>query len=159
MIRYKARCNGLSGNRTHYGRPLAARWMNSLRERGLTSVNTKEGRGDQRSVKDRLWKVDRYLSVFFFGDEKEVKSSSPTSQSCGPQSRQQQVINFKMKLYSTCASPLVPHASTGHAHGCLASEIGRDPAFPTRFDRTVDSPEVSLLTPGCTCNNAPGRDW
>ena len=62
MIKYKARCNGLSGNRTHYGRPLAARWMNSLRERGLTSVNTKEGRGDQRSVKDRLWKVDRYLS-------------------------------------------------------------------------------------------------
>ena len=51
------------------------------------------------------------------------------------------------KLYSTCASPVVPHPSTGHAHGCLASEIGRDPAFPTRFDRTVDSPEVSLLTP------------
>ena len=42
---------------------------------------------------------------------------------------------------------MVPHPSTGHAHGCLASEIGRDPAFPTRFDRTVDSPEVSLLTP------------
>ena len=51
------------------------------------------------------------------------------------------------KLYSTCASPLVPHASTGHAHGCLASEIGRDPAFPTRFDRTVASLEVSLLAP------------
>ena len=42
---------------------------------------------------------------------------------------------------------MVPHPSTGHAHGCLASEIGRDPAFPTRYDRTVDSPEVSLLTP------------
>ena len=40
---------------------------------------------------------------------------------------------------------MVPHPSTGHAHGCLASEIGRDPAFPTRFDRTVDSLEVSLL--------------
>jgi len=43
MIKYKARCNGLSGNRTHYGRPLAARWMISLRERGLTSVNTRRG--------------------------------------------------------------------------------------------------------------------
>jgi hypothetical protein len=53
----------------------------------------------------------------------------------------------RMRLYSTCASPVVPHPSTGHAHGCLASEIGRDPAFPTRFDRTVSSPEVSLLTP------------
>ena len=51
------------------------------------------------------------------------------------------------RLYSTCASPVVPHLSTRHAHGCLASEIGRDPAFPTRFDRTVSSPEVSLLTP------------
>ena len=54
------------------------------------------------------------------------------------------------KLYSTCASPVVPHPSTGHAHGCLASEIGRDPAFPTRFDRTVDSLEVSLLAPSTT---------
>ena len=54
------------------------------------------------------------------------------------------------KLYSTCASPVVPHPSTGHAHGCLASEIGRDPAFPTRFDRTVDSPEVSLLASSTT---------
>jgi len=27
------------------------------------------------------------------------------------------------ELYSTCASPVVPHPSTGHAHGCLASEI------------------------------------
>ena len=50
-------------------------------------------------------------------------------------------------MISTGTSPVVPHPSTGHAHGCLASEIGRDPAFPTRFDRTVDSPEVSLLTP------------
>jgi hypothetical protein len=31
---------------------------------------------------------------------------------------------------------VVPHPSTRHAHGCLASEIGRDPAFPTRYDRT-----------------------
>ncbi len=31
---------------------------------------------------------------------------------------------------------MVPHPSTRHAHGCLASEIGRDPAFPTRYDRT-----------------------
>ena len=54
---------------------------------------------------------------------------------------------IRERLYSTCASPVVPHPSTGHAHGCLASEIGRDPAFPTRFDRTVSSPEVSLLTP------------
>ena len=53
----------------------------------------------------------------------------------------------RIRLYSTCASPVVPHPSTGHAHGCLASEIVRDPAFPTRFDRTVSSPEVSLLTP------------
>ena len=52
---------------------------------------------------------------------------------------------YDEELYSTCASPVVPHPSTGHAHGCLASEIGRDPAFPTRFDRTVDSLEVSLL--------------
>ena len=52
---------------------------------------------------------------------------------------------YDEKLYSTCASPVVPHPSTGHAHGCLASEIGRDPAFPTRFDRTVGSLEVSLL--------------
>ena len=100
MIKYKARCNGLSGNRTHYGRPLAAPGRKeSVREdkfikgERVDKCEYKEGRGGQRSVKDRLWKVDRYLSVFFFGDEKEVKSSSPTSQSCGPQSRQQQVIN------------------------------------------------------------------
>eukprot|EP00961_Rhodomonas_salina_P137355 1847748-Rhodomonas_salina.1 len=36
-----------------------------------------------------------------------------------------------VELYSTCASPVVPHPSARHAHGCLASEIGRDPAFPT----------------------------
>ena len=59
-------------------------------------------------------------------------------------------IKLDEKLYSTCASPVVPHPSTGHAHGCLASEIGRDPAFPTRFDRTVDSLEVSLLAPSTT---------
>tara|TARA_B110000503_G_scaffold71151_1_gene110542 strand:- start:444 stop:701 length:258 start_codon:yes stop_codon:yes gene_type:complete len=45
---------------------------------------------------------------------------------------------------------VVPHPSTGHAHGCLASEIGRDPAFPTRYDRTVASLEVSLLAPSQT---------
>jgi len=44
------------------------------------------------------------------------------------------------RLYST---PVVPHLSTRHAHGCLASEIGRDPAFPTRYDRTEDSSRVS----------------
>ena len=76
-----------------------------------------------------------------------AKSSAPPlgSRSCGPQMWGGQ--RYDEKLYSTCASPVVPHPSTGHAHGCLASEIGRDPAFPTRFDRTVDSPEVSLLTP------------
>ena len=46
-------------------------------------------------------------------------------------------------LYSTCASPVVPHLSTRHAHGCLASEIGRDPAFPTRYDRTENSSRVA----------------
>ena len=65
------------------------------------------------------------------------------SRSCGPQMWGGQ--RYDEKLYSTCASPVVPHPSTGHAHGCLASEIGRDPAFPTRFDRTVGSLEVSLL--------------
>ena len=58
----------------------------------------------------------------------------------------------KRGLYSTCASPLVPHPSTSHAHGCLASEIGRDPAFPTRYDRTEGScggasPDMSRLQP------------
>ena len=33
------------------------------------------------------------------------------------------------RLYSTCASPVDPHLSTRHAHGCIASEIGRDPTF------------------------------
>ena len=47
------------------------------------------------------------------------------------------------RLYSTCASPVVPHLSTRHAHGCLASEIGRDPAFPTRYDHTENSSRVS----------------
>ena len=70
---------------------------------------------------------------------------------CGPQSADRhRKKSCHQKLYSTCASPVVPHPSTGHAHGCLASEIGRDPAFPTRFDRTVDSPEVSLLAPSTT---------
>ena len=47
------------------------------------------------------------------------------------------------ELYSTCASPVVPHPSTGHAYGCLASEIGRDPAFPTKYDRTELSPRAA----------------
>ena len=75
-----------------------------------------------------------------------AKSSAlppPGPRSCGPQMWGGQ--RYDEELYSTCASPVVPHPSTGHAHGCLASEIGRDPAFPTRFDRTVDSLEVSLL--------------
>ena len=38
---------------------------------------------------------------------------------------------------------MVPHLSTRHAHGCLASEIGRDPAFPTRYDRTESSSRVT----------------
>ena len=70
---------------------------------------------------------------------------TPGPRSCGPQMWGGQ--RYDEKLYSTCASPVVPHPSTGHAHGCLASEIGRDPAFPTRFDRTVASLEVSLLAP------------
>jgi hypothetical protein len=41
----------------------------------------------------------------------------------------------KKTLLSTCSSPLGPHPSTGHVHGCLGSEIGRDPVLPTRFDR------------------------
>ena len=62
-----------------------------------------------------------------------------------PQSKggQKKCMRF---LYSTCASPVVPHPSTRHAHGCLASEIGRDPAFPTRYDRTELSLEAASLT-------------
>jgi hypothetical protein len=75
-----------------------------------------------------------------------LPSQVHNTRSCGPQARWRQ-RNQKIRLYSTCASPVVPHPSTGHAHGCLASEIGRDPAFPTRFDRTVASLEVSLLAP------------
>lgn len=46
---------------------------------------------------------------------------------------------------------MVPHPSTRHAHGCLASEIGRDPAFPTRYDRTESSckdasPDINAAT-------------
>jgi hypothetical protein len=47
------------------------------------------------------------------------------------------------RLYSTCTSPVVPHLSTRHAHGCLAKEIGQDLAFPTRYDRTEDSGRIS----------------
>ena len=32
-----------------------------------------------------------------------------------------------------------PTPEYNHAHGYLASEIVRDPAFPTRYDRTEDS--------------------
>ena len=88
--------------------------------------------------------------------ERELQDSNKTTK-CGGGGRRRQIVRtsdhapslnfFVEELYSTCASPVVPHPSTGHAHGCLASEIGRDPAFPTRYDRTVDSPEVSLLTP------------
>ena len=88
--------------------------------------------------------------VLFFSQDPSAQARLLT---CGPQSCPSQKIEKKSrletvrKLYSTCASPVVPHPSTGHAHGCLASEIGRDPAFPTRFDRTVASLEVSLLAP------------
>ena len=58
-------------------------------------------------------------------------------------------------LYSTRASPVVPHPSTRRAHGCLASEIGRDPAFPTRFDRTEMPFEVMNL--GAKPDNLLGR--
>ena len=62
-------------------------------------------------------------------------------------------------LYSTCASPVVPHPSTRHAHGCLASEIGRDPAFPARYDRTGLSPVASnhTLTSRLHTYRAPGK--
>ena len=40
----------------------------------------------------------------------------------------------------------VQNPSTGHAYGCLASEIGRDPAFPTKYDRTQLSPRA--VSPG-----------
>ena len=61
--------------------------------------------------------------------------------------REKKTNEIKIKrdkgLYSTCASPVVPHPSTRHAHGCLASEIRRDPAFPARYDRTGLFPVVS----------------
>ena len=64
-------------------------------------------------------------------------------------------------LYSTCASPVVPHLSTRHAHGCLASEIGRDPAFPTRFDRTENSCEVTslVIASGHSAQEHMHREW
>ena len=43
---------------------------------------------------------------------------------------------IRERLYSTCASPVVPHPSTGHAHGCLASEIGRDPVLYRVYGRS-----------------------
>ena len=50
----------------------------------------------------------------------------------GPQRADHGKNDRKKNLLSTCASPLVPHPSTGHVHGCLGSEIGRDPVLPTR---------------------------
>ena len=87
---------------------------------------------------------------------KSPSPESPRPRSCAPQAVARHEI--LRKLYSTCASPVVPHPSTGHAHGCLASEIGRDPAFPTRFDRTVASPEVSLLAPSRLGRDCGKRD-
>ena len=73
-----------------------------------------------------------------------------------------QVISFIRKemfgrLYSTCASPVVPHLSTRHAHGCLASEIGRDPAFPTRYDRTENSSRVASPDSGAAATRPRSR--
>ena len=48
---------------------------------------------------------------------------------------------------------MVPHLSTRHAHGCLASEIGRDPAFPTRYDRTESSSRVTSPDM-CVCGHS-----
>ena len=85
------------------------------------------------------------------GGEREEGKKQPSAKSARHRARADLrplgIIGINEILYSTCASPVVPHPSTGHAHGCLASEIGRDPAFPTRFDRTVASLEVSLLAP------------
>ena len=61
-------------------------------------------------------------------------------------------------LYSTCASPVVPHLSTRHAHGCLASEIGRDPAFPTRYDRTENSSRVTSPDSGAVATRPRSRE-
>ena len=68
MIKYKARCNGLSGNRTHYGRPLAALLrervrgrINSSRGRGLTSVKTEENDAE-RSRLVRKMRTERIPS-------------------------------------------------------------------------------------------------
>ena len=71
------------------------------------------------------------------------KSPSPHIMRTSDHSHSENKKNSKRGLYSTCASPVVPHPSTGHAHGCLASEIGRDPAFPTRYDRTENSSRVT----------------
>ena len=69
---------------------------------------------------------------------------SPAPAKCANQARlNSPSAKYCEGLYSTCASPVVPHLSTRHAHGCLASEIGRDPAFPTRYDRTEDSSRVT----------------
>ena len=82
------------------------------------------------------------------GPASDVRTSELSQPEIGKNERHIHInIDKVRELYSTCASPVVPHPSTGHAHGCLASEIGRDPAFPTRFDRTVASLEVSLLAP------------
>ena len=49
-------------------------------------------------------------------------------------------------LSRTFASPVVSHPSTGHAYGCSASEIRRDPAFPTKCDRTTPEPWMRWST-------------
>ena len=104
----------------------------------------------KRKTFDEVLRVEREQDTALSKDfEWWAKSCVGNAGTCGPQSVDRQK-NVCKKLYSTCASPVVPHPSTGHAHGCLASEIGRDPAFPTRFDRTVDSLEVSLLAPSTT---------
>ena len=120
-------------------RPLPAR-----RRRDLHHHSTKSGeREETREGEEKSHPIKCFLSL-------NAKSSHRADLRALRHRRKK--IEFlekeiRERLYSTCASPVVPHPSTGHAHGCLASEIGRDPAFPTRFDRTVSSPEVSLLTP------------
>ena len=80
MIQGKSvqRCNGLGGNRTHYGRPLAAPGRKeSVREdkfiKGERVDKCKEG--ERGGLKNRSWR----------------QGTSPTSKSCGPQSRSGQV--------------------------------------------------------------------
>ena len=118
----------------------------SKRQRPLPAQTLQEN--TRRGVKSRTGARHGAFKVLVKCGETYCVGNAGT---CGPQSADRhRKKSCDKKLYSTCASPVVPHPSTGHAHGCLASEIGRDPAFPTRFDRTVDSPEVSLLAPSTT---------